>query len=454
MGHYNPKYPTLEELERHVFQVLQEMFGKVLTMVLEQMDAEIAEARDKRRFRLKDRRDVHIDTMFGPLTIKRNYYQDRENGRYIALLDQYLAFDGRKGFSPLLEQWAMALAVAGPSYRHAVKQLETFLGYAPMSHEALRQHLLASEVCEPKSKQPAPEVLFVEVDGLFVKQQKEKGGKKKKAKELKIALVHTGWEQDGSKRRKLKNKRHYFHTGSEPFWEGFESFLEQHYDYDATKTKLVINGDGAGWISACQDDFKGRAFYHLDRFHVARDLHLIMKDHPRYSTMRRALNENDPERLIVELNSAVGTMATPEGETKLEAFIAYITNHKEALRDYKAWLEAQGIDTHRLCTMGASEGLMSQFAARLKQGRSWSAAGVEAMTQWIIADKDRLEVKTWFGQWVPNRETNGSGRKALETKTRKRLTKQIVNDVRDNIPYMKQSSGTMIHRALKGLIGF
>ncbi|WP_172968334.1 UPF0236 family transposase-like protein, partial [Weizmannia acidilactici] len=160
------------------------------------------------RFRLKDRRDVHIDTMFGPLTIKRNYYQDRENGRYIALLDQYLAFDGRKGFSPLLEQWAMALAVAGPSYRHAVKQLETFLGYAPMSHEALRQHLLASEVCEPKSKQPAPEVLFVEVDGLFVKQQKEKGGKKKKAKELKIALVHTGWEQDGSKRRKLKNKRH------------------------------------------------------------------------------------------------------------------------------------------------------------------------------------------------------------------------------------------------------
>ncbi|WP_193432298.1 UPF0236 family transposase-like protein, partial [Caenibacillus caldisaponilyticus] len=53
MGHYNPKYPTLEELERHVFQVLQEMFGKVLTMVLEQMDAEIAEARDKRRFRLK-----------------------------------------------------------------------------------------------------------------------------------------------------------------------------------------------------------------------------------------------------------------------------------------------------------------------------------------------------------------------------------------------------------------
>ncbi|WP_172967587.1 UPF0236 family transposase-like protein, partial [Weizmannia acidilactici] len=65
------------------------------------------------------------------------------------------------------------------------------------------------------------------------------------------------------------------------------------------KRSWSLNGDGAGWISACQDDFKGRAFYHLDRFHVARDLHLIMKDHPRYSTMRRALNENYPERLIV-----------------------------------------------------------------------------------------------------------------------------------------------------------
>ncbi len=68
-----------------------------MTKILEQMDTEIAEAQDKRRFRLKERCDVHIDTMFGPLTIKNNNYQDRENGRYIALLEHYLAFNGRKG---------------------------------------------------------------------------------------------------------------------------------------------------------------------------------------------------------------------------------------------------------------------------------------------------------------------------------------------------------------------
>jgi hypothetical protein len=65
-------------------------------------------------------------------------------------------------------------------------------------------------------------------------------------------------------------------------------------------------------------------------------VHRVLKGHPRDSAMKRGLNENDPERLIVELNSAAGTMATPEGEAKLEAFIAYVTKQKEALRDYKA----------------------------------------------------------------------------------------------------------------------
>ncbi|WP_268761494.1 UPF0236 family transposase-like protein [Caldibacillus debilis] len=47
----------------------------------------------------------------------------------------------------------------------------------------------------PRDKEPVSgRVLFVEVDGLYIKRQ----GKRKKGKEEKIAAVHQGWERSGN----------------------------------------------------------------------------------------------------------------------------------------------------------------------------------------------------------------------------------------------------------------
>jgi hypothetical protein len=42
--------------------------------------------------------------------------------------------------------------------------------------------------------------------------------------------------------------------------------------------------------------------------------------------------------------------------------------------------------------MGASEGLMSRFAARLKQGRSWNAAGVESAHKSLTASMEEISM--------------------------------------------------------------
>lgn len=243
--------PTLKELEKDLFVILQKTFGDVLTTVLEEMDQHISERRDKKRFYLKDKRSVEMDTSFGPISINRNYYQDREKGGYVYLLDQYLEFEGSKGFSPLVETMAMEMAVQGTSYRHASSMLEKLLGYKVISHEAIRQHLLQTEVNFRKPTDQLRKVLFVEVDGLYVKRQRGK----RKGREEKIAAVHEGWMVNG-KRTSLIAKRHYVHKGKEPFWEGFESFLMANYNYNPKEHFLVINGDGAQWITACQDHFK------------------------------------------------------------------------------------------------------------------------------------------------------------------------------------------------------
>ncbi|EOR19907.1 transposase for insertion sequence element, partial [Niallia nealsonii AAU1] len=116
---------------------------------------------------------------------------------------------------------------------------------------------------------------------------------------------------------RLRNKRHFLYEEKEPFWEAFETFLQNHYAYDPTQTLLIINGDGAGWITACREYFRERAFFTMDRFHVARSMKQLMKSHPRYRYMKRALKNYQVETLLLELNSAVGTMDTPEEEEKL-----------------------------------------------------------------------------------------------------------------------------------------
>src|SRR5699024_5699139 len=199
---------TMKELEKIIYRSLQKSFSEAMASILTEMDATIANARDKKRFELKDKRKLSFDSMFGHVDLRRNYYFDRETGKYVFLLDQHLDFDGGKMMSPVVQDLAIELAVSGVSYRQASDAIEKLLGYPVISHEGIRQQMLNTEVV-PKEKQKLDsEVIFVEVDGLYTKSQ-EKG---KKGRELKISAIHQGWEMNG-KRAKLINKQHFIHKG-------------------------------------------------------------------------------------------------------------------------------------------------------------------------------------------------------------------------------------------------
>ena len=85
------------------------------------------------------------------------------------------------------------------------------------------------------------------------------------------------------------------------------------------------------------------------------------------------------ERLLLELNSAVGTLETDAQEKRLQDLIKQVEKYPEALGDYRDWLREKGIETEGIRPMGSAEGTMSVFAKRLKNGRSWVEKGANAM---------------------------------------------------------------------------
>ncbi|QZT32998.1 ISLre2 family transposase [Caldalkalibacillus thermarum TA2.A1] len=447
MQNHTTKYPNLKQLELLVWRICQFFFIEIMKRILEDLDAQIAQERDTQRFRMKEKSPTVINSLFGAIPIKRNYYFDQKAHESVYLLDRYLEFEGRNALSPLVEEVALALAINGPSYRKAAETLEKFLGYRVISHEAIRQHLMASEVLQKARETVHSPVLFVEVDGLYIKHQRQS----KRGKEEKIAVIHQGWETNG-KRVRLKHKRHFVHDGEQPFWEAFEKFLMDEFDYDPTKHKLVINGDGAKWITACREYFKERAFYCMDRFHLAREIRRLCRKHPRYRQMQEALEAYDSQRLLTELNSAVGTLQTAEQEARLEQLIQQIEKHPQAVEDYRQWLQEQGIDTTGMRPMGSAESTMHVFAKRLKQGRSWSEKGARAMMRGLVARLDNLGLKTLFGRveaWPTSQEEDKPPKCYAE-----KVTKTFEQVARDNIPYLKNKANLPVYRALKGLVGF
>ena len=68
------KFPTIKDLESTLFHRLQELFADGMRRILEALDDWIMEYRDSARFRLKDQREISIETLFGTVRFKRRLY--------------------------------------------------------------------------------------------------------------------------------------------------------------------------------------------------------------------------------------------------------------------------------------------------------------------------------------------------------------------------------------------
>lgn len=447
MQNINMKLPTLKEIEVTFFRKLQEQFTEAVVRYLEEIDTWIMNMRDKDRYRVHDKREVSLSTMFGEVTFKRRMYRDRKCAEYVYLLDQVLSFEGEIGISPQLEQLAVELASRGPSYRESSEQIEKFLGYSALSHETIRERLLAWN----EMKAPTPEekrkasVLFVEVDGIYTHLQ----GEKRRGKENRIAVVHEGWEHSG-KRVSLKHKRHYLHTSKRPFWEGFGDFLTEHYEIDED-TWLVVNGDGAAWINDCTSYFH-RCIYTLDRFHVVRDLRRFLKDHPAtWKKAKQALDTYDPEALLEVIDPITDEDLPEERREDWGNYKHFLHRHAEHLRDYREQLRNHGIDPTDMRPLGSAESQMRVIAKRTKRGGySWSVVGVQAMIQTIMARKEG----SFYGRTTPKVESTEDG----PTFRLRDLFKQSQADTESylnhTIHYLKTSKqSSPLGMALKGLRG-
>lgn len=382
--------PTLKEVETSLFRELQDLFQDALLSVLEALDDWIMDNRDFKRFENREKQKTTLATMFGEVPINRRKYLDRYTDTRVALLDQYLQYDGENSLSPFLAEKAVKWAVRGPSYRDARDRFCELLGYQATSHETIRQAVLEIQPEEIETDDAAPkkekDVLFLEVDGLHVHKQNAT----RSSREVKNGIVHEGWEKTNpsSEAYKLKNKsyRSTLENG-DIFWEDFSRYLYGKYEI-TEKTHIIINGDGAPWIRRGVDYFPN-ALYTYDRYHIKPWIKAALRNRTKKERhlAYKAADKNDPIALTTAVAEAEKAETDENKKQEIGELRLFILENQDAFRDYRDILKEKDkdLDTSWMRPMGSAESNMNLFSKRLKSlGYSWGEEGLKGMLYAMI----------------------------------------------------------------------
>lgn len=368
-------------LEQMAFKLSNKLVLETMRQTLELFDEYLLETRDKSRYEVKGSRPREVESRCGKLSFSRRTYLDRENGGYVALLDEAMGIAKRERLSPGLVEVAVLEAVEGTSYRAARDSISRMYEYQVVSHETIRQRVLdvgnaigedlRRELADPAGERKVS-VLLIEADGLYVSRQ---GAPKQETKKM---TSHEGWEQKhpSSEEYSLIHRRHYVDDGTgEDFWEAASRKL--YSEYDLTDTVVVINGDRAKWIREGMVYFH-KAIYQFDRFHLARDIKRLLRFFPQeLEAARRCLRDSNPDEVLAALCRAHEQMPK---DKELLNLIEDLASYPQGLMDYRIRLQEMGTDTTGLRGLGAAESNVRRFKRRLQGGgQSWGQEGLMAM---------------------------------------------------------------------------
>ena len=332
---------TLGKLERRVAEALQEAGRRLVAAACEAIEGQAVTAlRRERRVRQVKARRLEMVTRFGWLRLMRQQIVDKASGRYRCPLDEVLGLAPRQHVTPWVREQAVGLATRIP-YRQATRLLNAWLG-VELDHRTVYawvQQAGAAVVQEeddcreavfdcgeqPVSDPGVREIVVTEVDGTFIKAQREQAP----SFEARLGLLFSGKELDSAtaKHRRYRLKERVLYGGIEPA----EAFGERLFL--AGEAKLGIShaehllpvGDGAEWIEALAGHRRWQATYQLDWWHLAHALHRTFPDRPALVTeLKQSLYDGDGERLINLVSLArilPGKDGDPERVAQLESYL-------------------------------------------------------------------------------------------------------------------------------------
>lgn len=382
-----------------------------LKYTLKQIDKALLKNKDNKKLKVKDLQRTTIKCRFGNLEIyRRRYEYTKEDGtkEFVYLLDQYMELGYSGQYSQSIVELVIKEAIE-KSYRKTSESIEKITNLA-ISHVAARKIVL--DVVERKIKPleekkvdlynkgiiegtKEKEIIYEESDGIFISKQDRKNNKLKRKeklkKEIKIAVIHEGFEKRYSNDFKIKNKQMVATIGTAGQLKKLvDMTIGTTYAVHKIK-KIIINADGAGWCKAIAESPVER--YQLDMFHIQKRIREAVTDENYIKLMSGIVKTDKPKyifNIIYNYKVELEHDKKEEELAKVKELEKYLRNNEEGLLRYQYELgynieELNKKEETEYRNLGTEESQMfCGCRKRMKKNRtSWSDAGAEAMVKLI-----------------------------------------------------------------------
>jgi hypothetical protein len=396
---------SLQDLECEIGEALKQAGQQLLLQACQVLEDQLLE-QEKGRYLRDKRRSRHLLTRFGWVRLHRWQARKRDGG-YCRPLDERLGLEPHQHASPWILAQSVALATRLP-YRQATSLLGSFVE-APIDHRSLYRWVQregAAIVAEEDDLQEAVfqhgevpardpkerELILAEVDGTFLRAQREEGDKF----EVRLGVLTTGKELESltAKNRRYRLQERVRYGGAEAAGDfGERLFLkgEAHLGLSHAQHLLLV-GDGAEWIEALAGHRRWRATYQLDWWHLTHAFHRTFPEHPKLvKRLKRDLYRGQGKKIIPAVRLArLSGIGDPEQVDKL---LTYLEANQAGFYGARSLRPLLSEEAKLVCVEGSGaveKHIDLSICRRFKgQGMRWTRKGANRLLKLRIRELDR-----------------------------------------------------------------
>ncbi len=344
---------------------------KLVAEALETVDQAVRDSQSrKRNWLVKSKADPKkLATIFGEVSYKRTYYENKRTGEYSYLSDEAVGIKAHEKIDTSLKAKLIEEAIHIPYRSSGEEAAEAVKLTGQTVMNSIRElGSVKNNVVKIERKNKVVKILYIEADEDHVALQNGS------SEVPKLVYVHEGRMQVGKDRFKLINPRYFsgVYSESDELWVEVEDYIDESYDMEAVE-KIYLSGDGASWIINGLGWIK-KSIYVLDRYHLSRYItqataHIANMQ----SIMWRYINNGDKDK-VKELFKMI--LSATETETK-----------KKSVQDARRYILGNwaGIRNQYDADYGgcSAEGHVSHILSSRLSSRplGWCKTGVDQMAR-------------------------------------------------------------------------
>lgn len=334
-----------KEIEEKVFKEVCALGCVRIKEILEAIDLNLKENRDKSIYRHKGNRKTVLKTIMGEVEYVRSMYEvidEKGIKKYEYLLDEEIGIKGDGFFSGLLSEYIVK-ASCESSYRNAAETVTKLTGQR-VSHTAAWQ--VVQNVGEKVNEQEEMEtrnalkhlgkgkiespVLFEEQDGIWLKLQGKSRKEYGASKEMKLAIAYDGTEKNGERYRLTNKVACANFESAERFSKRKEGVIANIYSIDEIEMRF-LNGDGAEWIkNGIREE---NVHFQLDSYHRNKAIITYVHDTEKRKVLFELLYSKRIQDLIDCIEAYINSSEDVEEQKELRKLYTYFNSNKDSLTE-------------------------------------------------------------------------------------------------------------------------